>query len=259
MRANPGELGELAGQVAVVTGAAQGIGAAITRRLATAGACVAALDRQWADSPNLPKGCRAYRVDVRDAAEITRALDQVEQDLGPVTVLVNNAGVLHLASVLETTEEQWEATFSVNVDGVRRMSTAVARLMVPRRRGSIVTVASNAGNTPRTQMGAYCASKAASAMFTKVLGLELAKHGVRCNVVAPGSTLTDMQRQLWDGPDGMQATIAGTPEHYKLPIPLGRVAAPEDIAEAVCFLASDRARHITLHQLVVDGGATLGA
>lgn len=106
-------------------------------------------------------------------------------------------------------------------------------------------------------MAAYAASKAAAAMFTKCLGLELARSGVRCNVVAPGSTDTPMQRALWNGPDAEQRVIDGDPSTYRTGIPLGRIADPADIAETVAFLASDRARHITMQELYVDGGATL--
>jgi 2,3-dihydro-2,3-dihydroxybenzoate dehydrogenase len=106
-------------------------------------------------------------------------------------------------------------------------------------------------------MAAYGASKAASASFTRSLGLELAPHGIRCNVVCPGSTDTEMQRALWADDDGERRTIAGDPATFKAGIPLGRIAQPEDVAEAVRFLVSDRARHITMHDLYVDGGATL--
>ena len=108
------------------------------------------------------------------------------------------------------------------------------------------------------QMAAYAASKAASTMFTKCLGLELAQHNIRCNVVSPGSTDTAMQRALWADENGAQAVIAGSPETFRVGIPLRRIASPEDVAEAVSFLVSERARHITLHDLYVDGGATLG-
>jgi 2,3-dihydro-2,3-dihydroxybenzoate dehydrogenase len=108
-------------------------------------------------------------------------------------------------------------------------------------------------------MAAYCASKAASAMFTRCLGLELASYGVRCNVVSPGSTETSMLHALWHDESGRAATLGGSPADFRLGIPLGRIAAPEDIAEAVTFLASARARHITMHDLRVDGGATLGS
>ena len=129
-------------------------------------------------------------------------------------------------------------------------------------RGSIVTVASNAAGIPRTSMAAYAASKAAAVMFTKCLGLEVAPLGVRCNTVSPGSTLTDMQRGMWTTGDeeaAVRRVVEGDAKTYRTGIPLGRIADPSDIADAVAFLVSDRARHITMHDLYVDGGATLRA
>jgi 2,3-dihydro-2,3-dihydroxybenzoate dehydrogenase len=183
----------------------------------------------------------------------------VEREVGAITTLVNVAGILRMSSVVEFGDEDWAATFAVNTHGVFHLSRAVARRMVPRQTGAIVTVGSNAASVPRMRMAAYAASKAASTMFTKCLGLELAQYGIRCNVVSPGSTDTQMQRALWTDEHGPRAVIAGAPETFRVGIPLRRIALPEDIAEAVSFLVSDRARHITLHDLCVDGGATLGA
>jgi 2,3-dihydro-2,3-dihydroxybenzoate dehydrogenase len=131
--------------------------------------------------------------------------------------------------------------------------------MRERRRGVIVTIASNAARVPRMDMAAYGASKAAAASYTKTLGLEMAQYGIRCNVISPGSTDTGMLHSLWEGPASRAATISGSLESYKLGIPLARIAEPEDIADAVLFLASDEARHITMQDLCVDGGAILGA
>jgi 2,3-dihydro-2,3-dihydroxybenzoate dehydrogenase len=241
----------ITGRIAVVTGAAQGIGAAVCAGLAKAGATVAAFDVR--PVPETNPG-RPYRVDVRDAAAVEEAVDRVERELGPVDILVNVAGVLQPGPVTSITDEQWRRHFAVNTDGVFHLCRAVARRMVPRRRGAIVTVASNAAGIPRMDMAAYAASKAAAALFTKCLGLELARHGIRCNVVSPGSTDTAMLAAL-----GIADPVGGDPERYRVGIPLGRVADPEDIADAVLFLASDRARHITMHDLYVDGGATLRA
>ena len=108
-------------------------------------------------------------------------------------------------------------------------------------------------------MAAYAASKAAATMFTRCLGLELAPHGIRCNIVAPGSTLTPMQTGMWSDADGAARVIAGVPEAFKTGIPLGKLATPEDVAEAVVFLLSGRAGHITMTDLYVDGGATMRA
>jgi 2,3-dihydro-2,3-dihydroxybenzoate dehydrogenase len=108
-------------------------------------------------------------------------------------------------------------------------------------------------------MAAYGASKAAAASFTKTLALELAGRGVRCNVVEPGSTDTPMLRSMWHDEQGPQRTLAGNPQEFRLGIPLGKLAQPSDIADAVIFLLSDMAGHITMHELCVDGGAALGA
>lgn len=244
---------EHTGKVALISGAAQGIGAAVARVLAAQGARIAALDLRMPDIA----GALALQADVADSAQVEAAVARAERELGPIDILVNAAGILRMAPLLDTSDEDWERSFAVNAGGVFRLSRAVARRMVARGApGSIVTVASNAGAVARQQMGAYAASKAASCHVTRCLGLELAEYGIRCNVVSPGSTDTAMQRQLGVAPD---TVIAGAPASYRLGIPLQRIATPEDIADAVCFLVSQRARHITMHDLRVDGGATLDA
>lgn len=252
-------------QVALVTGAAQGIGAAVARALADTGTVVA-VDRKPEGLDAVVSGLRArgaraegFVLDVSDAAAVETVVERVEREVGAITTLVNVAGILRMAPVVDMEDSDWTATFAVNTHGVFHMSRAVARRMVPRQTGAIVTVGSNAASVPRMRMAAYAASKAASTMFTKCLGLELAQYGIRCNVVSPGSTDTEMQRALWTDEHGPRAVIAGAPETFRVGIPLRRIATPEDIAEAVSFLVSERARHITLHDLCVDGGATLGA
>lgn len=252
-------------RVALVTGAAQGIGAAVARALAGS-ASIAALDVNEAGLDSLVTELRAsggeataWRADVGDSAAVEAVVERIEREQGPIGILVNVAGILRMAPALSLSDADWAATFAVNTHGVFHVSRAVARRMVPRRTGVIVTVASNASHVPRMQMAAYAASKAASNMFTRCLGLELAQHGIRCNVVSPGSTDTAMQRALWPDERGADAVIAGSPETFRTGIPLRRIADPADIADAVRFLVSDGARHITMHDLCVDGGATLGA
>lgn len=249
-------------QLAVVSGAAQGIGAAIVQALLARGAKVAALDVQAEALQQLavrhPGRVRSYAVDLRQRAAVDQVVDRIEAELGPVDLLVNAAGVLRMGSICDFSDADWDDTFEVNTRGVFFLSRAVARCMKPRARGSIVTVASNAAAVPRLQMAAYAASKAASCHFTKCLGLELAEHGIRCNIVSPGSTDTAMQRQLWSSERDVQQVIAGSLSTFKTGIPLGRIASPDDIAAAVMFLLGDEARHITMHELCVDGGATLG-
>ncbi|GID68741.1 2,3-dihydro-2,3-dihydroxybenzoate dehydrogenase [Actinoplanes cyaneus] len=263
----------LADRTAIVTGAARGIGRAVTVALAAEGVRVHAVDLAEPGLTNgSAEGVRVHTVDLAEpgltngsvvghSADVTD-VDQVQAVVdsidGPIDLLVNVAGVLHLGDVVDVTDAEWAHTFAVNTTGVFHVSRAVARRMKHRNSGAIVTVSSNAAGVPRAGMAAYAASKAASTMFTKCLGLELAPHGIRCNVVAPGSTDTPMQRELWDGDDA-SAVLAGDPGTFRVGIPLGRIASPEDIADAVLFLASDRARHITMHDLYVDGGATLRA
>ncbi|GAA1413257.1 2,3-dihydro-2,3-dihydroxybenzoate dehydrogenase [Kitasatospora putterlickiae] len=254
-------------KVAFVTGAAGGIGAAVVRLLAERGALVAAVDRDAERLAGLAGkltaeglAVTAIPADVTDSASVEAAVEAAERRLGPLDQLVNNAGVLRLGEIRDLGDEDWRTTFAINAEGVFRVSRAVVRRMIPRGRGAIVTVASNAALVPRTGMAAYAASKAAATHFTRSLGLEVARYGIRCNVVAPGSTDTPMLRGMWpDAEAGRAATLAGLPSAYKVGIPLGRLGRPEDVAHAVAFLLSDEAGHVTLHALTVDGGAGLGA
>ncbi|RKT55499.1 2,3-dihydro-2,3-dihydroxybenzoate dehydrogenase [Saccharothrix australiensis] len=247
------------GKVALVTGAARGIGAAVVDELVRAGATVAALDVDAEGLSGLEGKVVPHVVDVADPAAVARVVAEVERDLGPIGIGVSVAGVLRPGSVCDTTDEDWAATFAVNTNGVFHVLREVARRMVPRGSGALVTVGSNAAGVPRTGMAAYAASKAAATMLTRCLGLELAGSGIRCNVVSPGSTDTSMQRLLWTDDRGAARVIEGDPDQFRVGIPLGRIADPVDIAEAVLFLVSDRARHITMQNLFVDGGATLRA
>lgn len=250
---------------AIVTGAAGGIGAEVARVLAGRGIAVAAVDNnaerlvetvEKLVADGLP--VTACPADVSSAPSAGAVVERVERDLGPVEFLVNAAGVLRLGEVGSYRTDDWSATFAVNATGVFLMCQAVVRRMKARRRGSIVTVASNAAGTPRTEMAAYAASKAAATMFTKSLGLEVARYGIRCNIVAPGSTDTPMLSSMWTDKAGPQSTIDGRLETFRVGIPLGKLARPADVAAAVDFLLSERASHISLHELTVDGGAGLG-
>jgi 2,3-dihydro-2,3-dihydroxybenzoate dehydrogenase len=257
---------EFNNKVVLVTGAAQGIGAAVAQAMAHQGAILALCDLQGpavaAQAAQLrANGAKAhsFALDVSQSGSVNEVVTGIERDIGPIAALVNVAGVLHPGAIIECTDADWEHTFTVNTGGVFRLCRAVAPHMMARTSGVIITVASNAANVPRQHMAAYCASKAASTQFMRCLGLELAPYGIRCNVVAPGSTDTAMQRQLWQDEHAEKSVIEGNLQTYRLGIPLGRMAQASNIADAVCFLASAAAAQITMQTLCVDGGATLGA
>nr|WP_107057113.1 2,3-dihydro-2,3-dihydroxybenzoate dehydrogenase [Streptomyces sp. NRRL WC-3742] len=252
--------------VALVSGAAGGIGAAVARLLAEQGDTVLAVDRDERQLASVvdkltADGLTAHArpADVTSPGAVEALVGDIEENTGPITRLVNAAGVLRLGEARHLSEEDWHTTLAVNATGVFLLSRAVVNRMVERRHGALVTVASNAAGLARTEMAAYAASKAAATAFTRCLGLEVARYGIRCNVVAPGSTDTPMLRGMHPPGAAARAAVAGNPDAYRTGIPLGKVATPLDVARAVRFLLSEEAGHITLETLTVDGGATLGA
>lgn len=250
------------GRTALVTGAAGGIGRAVTQSLLDAGARVVATDTRAALETNAPApGAIARELDVRDAATAEMLVAEIEAEYGPLALGVHAAGVLAMAPLLEMDAQEWQRVIDINTTGSFNVTRAMGRAMVRHGKGAIVTVSSNAANVPRMNMGAYAASKAAVTMLIRCLGLELAAKGVRCNIVAPGSTLTPMQTGMWadDGGAGERGVIQGSLEYFRTGIPLGKLARPQDIADAVMFLLSDQAGQVTMADLFVDGGATLRA
>lgn len=248
------------GTVALVTGAGGGIGEALVKQLRASGCIVIATDvtaPAFAGTDNNAPPVYAFALDVTDSKAVDALVAKVEQEIGAIGFGINVAGILQFGTVDTIDDDSWRRTFAVNCDGVFYVCRALAKVMGPRRCGAIVTVGSNAAGIPRHAMAAYGASKAASAMFMRCLGLELAPLGIRCNSVAPGSTLTPMQTGMWADASGEQTVIDGIPETYKTGIPLGKLAQPSDVANAVMFLLSDQAGHIVMDDLYVDGGATL--
>ncbi|OHX14338.1 2,3-dihydro-2,3-dihydroxybenzoate dehydrogenase [Chromobacterium sphagni] len=246
------------GQCVWVTGAAQGIGHEVARRFVEAGARVIALD--WQFPAEAEQGAlRSLPLDIRDAAAVAALCARLAGEQSLPDVLVNAAGVLRLGALDALSPDDWQQCLAVNVSGPFYLLRELLPHFKAQRRGAIVNVASNAAHVPRMEMAAYGASKAAMASLSHNAALELAPYGVRCNVVSPGSTDTPMLRGMWQDENGAARTIAGKPEAYRLGIPLGKLATVADIAGVVLFLASDLAGHVTMQDVVVDGGATLAA
>jgi len=252
--------------LAVVTGAGQGIGRAIALQLLQAGCCVQAIGRSQEKLGSLATEAKVPAdqvfvspVDIQDTAAVSQAITQAEAALGPVRYLVNAAGVLAPSRLLETSEDALLETISINLTATVLVTQIVAKRMADYRQGSIVTIGSNSGTTPRTGFGIYPASKAGVAHAMKCMALELAETGVRCNIVSPGSTDTPMQAAAQTDEVGRERVLNGDLSNWRLGIPLGRMAEPSDVADVVLFVLSDRARHITMENIVIDGGATLGA
>ncbi|ECE9220415.1 TPA: 2,3-dihydro-2,3-dihydroxybenzoate dehydrogenase EntA [Salmonella enterica subsp. enterica serovar Javiana] len=239
-----------------VTGAGKGIGYATALAFVDAGARVIGFDREFTQE-NYPFATEV--MDVADAAQVAQVCQRVLQKTPRLDVLVNAAGILRMGATNALSVDDWQQTFAVNVGGAFNLFSQTMAQFRRQQGGAIVTVASDAAHTPRIGMSAYGASKAALKSLALTVGLELAGCGVRCNVVSPGSTDTDMQRTLWVSEDAEQQRIRGFGEQFKLGIPLGKIARPQEIANTILFLASDLASHITLQDIVVDGGSTLGA
>lgn len=243
----------------LVTGAASGIGRATARMLLAAGTPVALVDRDAAgmvETAAVDAGCLHLACDVADSAAMGAAFRRAADGLGPLAGVVAAAGILLPGTLADTTDTDFERHMAINAGGALNALRG-ARDHV-RDGGAVVVVSSNAARVPRTGMLAYAASKGAASALARAAGLELAARGVRCNVVEPGSTDTPMQRALWPDPEaGARAALHGDPERFRLGIPLGRLADPDDVAATVCFLLSPAARHLTLQQVYVDGGASL--
>lgn len=239
-----------------ITGAGKGIGYTTALAFVEAGAKVIGFDREFLLG-NYP--FTIQKMDVSNVEQVTEVCQRILPQVDQLDVLVNAAGILHIGATDTLSVEEWQQTFAVNVGGAFNLFQQTMAQFRKQQRGVIVTVASDAAHIPRIGMSAYGASKAALKSLTLTVGLELAVSGVRCNIVSPGSTDTDMQRTLWDNSDAEQQRIRGFGEQFKLGIPLGKIARPQEVANTILFLASDLASHITLQDIVVDGGSILGA
>jgi 2,3-dihydro-2,3-dihydroxybenzoate dehydrogenase len=259
------QLTGLEGRVALVTGAGRGIGEAAAQMLAEANVRLALIDRD-ADTLAATRerleakvDVLASAIDVTDGDAVERFVAEAEARFGGIDFLVNVAGVQYLADLIDMPEAQFDAIFAVNVKGVFLVTRSVAQRMRARRKGAIVTISSNAARVPRVKQAPYCASKAAASHLMRVAALELGPYGIRCNSVDPGPTETDMIRNMVKTMNLGDLLLKGNLEAFRVGTPLGKNAQVQDIANAVIFLLSDQAGHITMQDLVVDGGTSLGA
>jgi 3-oxoacyl-[acyl-carrier protein] reductase len=239
----------LEGEIALVTGASRGIGAAIADELATRGAKVVGTATTETGAKAIGERLAAHggvgrALNVTDGAAVEALIETIGKESGPVTILVNNAGITRDQLLMRMKDEDWQAILDTNLTSVYRTSKAVMRGMMKARKGRIVNIASVIGVTGNAGQSNYAAAKAGIIAFSKSLAREIGSRGITVNVVAPGFIDTDMTRAL---PEAQRESLLGQ-------IALGRLGAPEDIAKAVAFLASPDAAYITGETLHVNGG-----
>jgi 3-oxoacyl-[acyl-carrier protein] reductase len=244
---------DLTGRVAIVTGASRGIGRAVAVSLASAGAQVVAAARAGnaqgtADAIAAAGGnALAASVDVTDGTSVQGMVDGALERFGRIDILVNNAGITKDQLMLRMKRDDWDAVLATNLTGAFTCTQAVLKTMVRQRNGRIISISSVVGQTGNAGQANYAASKAGLIGFSKSLAREVASRAITVNVVAPGFVETDMTRALTGQAKG----------DWVSQIPLGRLGTPEDVAAAVCFLASDAASYITGQVLAVNGGMYL--
>lgn len=247
---------DLSGKVALVTGASSGLGRHFALTLAASGARVALAARRLerlralADEIAARDGrALAVEMDVTDRASVERALDHAETELGPLAVVVNNAGIVAPAAALEQTEEQWNGTLATDLSGAWRVAQCAAKRMAAHRQGgSIVNIASIAALRPSNGVAAYSAAKAALVSLTQSLANELARFDIRVNALAPGFIATDLNAEYLQSPAG---------EALRKRVPQRRFGLPADLDGPLLLLASDAGAHMTGAVVVVDGGHSI--
>jgi NAD(P)-dependent dehydrogenase (short-subunit alcohol dehydrogenase family) len=242
--------GLLAGKLALVTGAGSGIGAGIARGMAAAGARIIAVDINGeaaaATARSIGGEARSYSCDVADRAQCDALAETVRREIGPVSVLVNNAGIIRRGTVTDANaRDDWDATLAVNLDGPYLMTTSFLS-QLKETRGAVVNIGSIQSFVALPNSAAYTTSKGGVRALTKALAIELSPAGVRVNAIGPGLIATPLNAKARENPAYMR--------NFEGRIPLGRIGTPEDIAPVAVFLASDMARYITGVTLPVDGG-----
>jgi len=245
----------LDGRVALVTGSSTGIGLALARGLAQAGATVVLNARNEARLNDAAGGLRAEGLaaharafDVTDSQAVDAAVEGIEAEVGPIDILVNNAGMTRRSPLIELSDADWRAVLSTNLDSAFYVGRAVARRMIPRKRGRIVNTCSVMSELARPSTAPYAASKGALKMLTKAMAVELAPHGITVNGIAPGYFKTELTAPLVADETFNNWVIGRTPAR--------RWGSVEELAPAVVFLCSDGAAYVNGHLLMVDGGMT---
>ena len=254
-------MNELIGRIALISGAASGIGRASALLFARHGAAVAIADLDPAAGPAVAcqiesEGGRAIfvPVDVSRAADCRRAVEQTIKAFGRLDILFNNAGIIHRATVVDASEEEWDRVISVNLKSVFLLSKYAIPVMAGGGGGTIINTASGWGLIGGREAASYCASKGAVVLLTKAMALDHASQNIRVNCICPGDTDTPMLRHEADQLGQPIGTFLAEAAHR----PLGRIGTPEDIAHAALFLASQASSFVTGTALVVDGGGLAG-
>ena len=247
----------LASKVCTVSGAGGGIGRAIASALARQGARVAILDRNRISADETAEMIEkeggeavAVEADISDQGSIAGAISEIESKLGKSSVLVNNAALVRNGALADLSLADWNAVINVNLTGFFLMSQAFGARMREFGGGSIVHVASLSGSLPQPTSGAYSVSKAGVLMLSRNLALEWGQYGIRSNVVSPAMVVTPMTEMIYQDPD-IRARREGV-------VPLRRIGLPDDTANAVCFLASERSGYVSAQEIIVDGGWSSG-
>ena len=243
----------LEGKVAIVTGGSRGIGRAIALGFAEAGADVAVVSRTAADLEKvagqieaLGRRALAVQADIAIAAEVGTMVQRTVDEFGTIDILVNNAAMNIMRPLVELREDGWDKVMNVCLKGYYLCSQAAARVMMDKRSGNIVNIASTGAVKAAAGLGAYGIAKAGVVMLTQLLAVELASHGIRVNCIGPSLVRTAFSQPMWANPDALKAIEAT--------IPLGRIAEPEDIMSVALFLASDASSYITGQTIYADGG-----
>ncbi len=252
-------------RVVLITGAGRGIGKVTAESFARAGASVVVndIDERYAERTRddiIREGGRAIAVhaDITVKSQVEEMIAEAQKAYGSIHILVNNAGIFSPMDFFDLDEETWDRTFSINLKGMFFCSQLISKMMIEKRYGRIINLASILAKIPFKRYVHYCASKAAVIQFTKALALVLSEYGITVNAVAPGPTYTDMLNEVIKGDPNMERIIIqGDAEQFRIGIPLRRIAEPEDQASMIRFLASEEARHITGQLIYVDGGLSI--